>query len=954
MTKENKKLKPYQILILGCLLSPLIILNSNFLNVQRATNKVNIEKKNLFDKIILNRKLEGEGDGEEEEPLTGSNKVCNKGSEELRDYYKTGDLTKIGLNDDTIKCEEKGQAYFDALINIITKYVGEDSEEATPGSGGETPGSGEGTPEGGEDTGEGTPGAGGDAPGTGGDAPGTGGDAPGTGGDASGTGGGTPGTGGDAPGTGGDASGTGGDASGTGGDASGTGGRRLNRKLDVSINDMQDDLIAYVQHIIPIVAFLVIAILSIPGWLICCFCCCCNCCCCCCCKKPGCKIPCFIFTYIFYSLAVVICIYGLSQTNKAFVGLANTECSILKFFDQVLDGEKKEEPPRWAGITGINDILDGLYREIDDMDTETKDALQNGINAINTQKEDFIGLMNSSAEFFRNPEDKTKYDSNYLTGIYHKQFDNYNAEGQYVLDLVNMFGRFDENKEKFIPANSTLDAWEFEYKTVAGIADEYIDNAKKGFDEIISGNKGELLKSLDQGKSTLEELRSSFDDIKSQIADPIIDYSDLIDDYGKLGSKLVFGVLALMNVALAVLVLLICFCSGKMCTNCCCCRCICKFFTHLLWNILALLMIVTFLVGFIFSLVGTIGNDVMNVIKFVVSEENIGQGGKGILINKLGDAKKYLNTCINGEGNIEKDLGLSLEQIDSFDLVNEAEEKINYAKGEFESKKEIRVTYNAFSSLMTKRGDLSDEAIFLIPEGKDFNNGDKSDFLPFLGVLTEMNIEIQKLDNTDPHKKESWAVRDFGSNTCGENDATSYAENVVFSPQKCKPYDRLWISSSDNDEIKVRAQIISDTVDQIFKVKNIYQTQLDELNLKYTDYLNAYIGALDTFKTTISKITSKLREFIGDGKSLFGFINGKFIGSNLKIILKYLKSALGNDIQTSGICLLIVGCSLALSISSTILLIVVINTDIDNNKLIQNNQIPEYKLNSGGRVIQYQ
>ena len=68
-------------------------------------------------------------------------------------------------------------------------------------------------------------------------------------------------------------------------------------------------------------------------------------------------------------------------------------------------------------------------------------------------------------------------------------------------------------------------------------------------------------------------------------------------------------------------------------------------------------------------------------------------------------------------------------------------------------------------------------------------------------------------------------------------------------------------------------------------------------------------------------------------------------------MLKYLKEAFGGDLYTIGICLILVGCSLALSISSTILLIVVINTDIDNNKKKDN--IPENPYNADVRVIQY-
>ena len=74
----------------------------------------------------------------------------------------------------------------------------------------------------------------------------------------------------------------------------------------------------------------------------------------------------------------------------------------------------------------------------------------------------------------------------------------------------------------------------------------------------------------------------------------------------------------------------------------------------------------------------------------------------------------------------------------------------------------------------------------------------------------------------------------------------------------------------------------------------------------------------------------------------------------MKIILKYLKEALGNDFYTVGVCLILVGCSLILAISSTILLIIIINIDIAKKKEeIKNNGIPEYPINSDGRVIRY-
>ena len=287
MTNERKKnspnLKPYHIILLTYILSQLINMNLNYVNNKRAQKKIYKEKSKLFEKILKARKLEenegGEEEGEEEgeegesKPLKGSDKVCAKGHEELREYYKTGDLSKIGEKDNGITCEDKDKAYLKALINIIKTATGDEGENSE---------------------------------------------------------------------------------------------NQETRNL-LEVDSIKDDATTYIMHMLPIFIFLVIGILTLPAWPVCCFCCCCNCCCCCCCKKPKCKIPCFIFTYVFYALSVAICIYGLTQSNSVFVGIADTECSMLKFFDQVLEGEIKDSLPRWAGIDGINRILDNINQQIKDL-----------------------------------------------------------------------------------------------------------------------------------------------------------------------------------------------------------------------------------------------------------------------------------------------------------------------------------------------------------------------------------------------------------------------------------------------------------------------------------------------------------------------------------------------------------------------------------------------------------
>ena len=88
MTKENEesnqKLKFYHFIILGCLLSSLLIFNSNYVNNQRAEAKLNEEKSQLFDQIISQRYLQQKSNNSTDE-------ICARGSEDLIEYYKTGD-----------------------------------------------------------------------------------------------------------------------------------------------------------------------------------------------------------------------------------------------------------------------------------------------------------------------------------------------------------------------------------------------------------------------------------------------------------------------------------------------------------------------------------------------------------------------------------------------------------------------------------------------------------------------------------------------------------------------------------------------------------------------------------------------------------------------------------------------------------------------------------------------
>ena len=488
-TKFKRELKPYHIFIISCLLASLMILNSNNVNNQRASLKLAEENGKTFSDMAKLRKLEDSQSTKE---------ICSRASDKLNEYYKTGELSKIDLDKEPIKCEDQDKSYMKALIDLVRDYVGNDDD-----------------PEPQENL--------------------------------------------------------------------------RNLKEDIDTEKLKE----YIMKVIPFAIFAVIGILSIFGWIGCCIFCCCDCCCCCCCKQEGCRIPCFVFSYVFYALVVAGRIYGLTQSNKIFVGLANTECSILKFFGEALNGEAKQSLPRWAGINGIKGLLDRLVITITNLKDTSYSTLNDGITSIGNKKNTFRGQMEEAGKAFFQDPSYENYKGVYSKDYNSKGINNYPLKDIYVFDVVKKFGK--KVGEDTYTEQSFLYMWNEEFSLVAGRADDYLKIAHDGFKDILDTSFGTVTDGLRDGSSNLDKVTKPFSDAEKEIGDILNDYAGYIDEYGKMGVKIVFSILMVMNIALGVLILMIYMFSSKACADCCFFRCLFKCCTHALWNILALMMILAFL-----------------------------------------------------------------------------------------------------------------------------------------------------------------------------------------------------------------------------------------------------------------------------------------------------------------------------------------------------------------------
>ena len=537
---KSSKINPIYIFAF-IIISGFLLLNSN--------NIINKSIKEQFLPQIILRAL-GSKDFQE-----GTNDVCNKGTEELKEYYETGDLSSLGIKDNnsSISTDIDNEEHIKALIDIVRGATGEQTAE-----------------------------------------------------------------------------------------------------------DTTENLKIYGKHLIVPLIFMFAGVLAIPGWIICCSCCSCNCCCCCCCTNIVCKIPFFIVTYACYIAVLCVSIYGLSIYDPVFTGLADTECSILKFFNETLEGETREELPKWAGINEIENILTNTVTQLDNLPIEMGTTLNSNKQLIEDKRRDFEAIMDGNSDSI-DPSGTGKY------------------------------GNFDKNTQKAVPVGSYMDLWYKEYSVFASNSKTFLNQAQGNFQNLISDNT--LSSSLNQGKSVIGDIGNSISNIKDGVADIIIDYSDVIDDYGKLGFKVLFSVLAAIDGATAGLMLLLCLTSGKFCNKCCLCRCIFKLGLHLLWNIMALFMVITLISGSLITSLGTAGSDLTTSINYFISPDNLNLSDPSKKPMLFGDVGTKLNKCFNDDGDITSDIGISIGGTSSFNNLSQIVQNIETIENSFNSIKDDKPAY---------------------------------------------------------------------------------------------------------------------------------------------------------------------------------------------------------------------------------------------------------------------
>ena len=817
---------------------------------------INNKKKFILKKIDTKRRLIDFQDEFEKdnEYIYEADKICSSISDELSQYYKTGELSHIDLDDISIECPDKDKDYMRALISIVENILSNGNNNIDDNN---------------KDN-------------------------------------------------------------------------NTNDNTDSIYNDENiyyenndKNKKIYLNRIIPFIIFGVISLISFIGWIGCIifsfrksfwcnyF------------KKDSLFIPLYLFVLIPSIFILFFNIYGLVQTNKIFYSLSNAQCSFLKFFHIALFGEEKNEGAKWLGIKGVGNILEHLKEKLNQMRYENiSSKFDDYMEKLEIKNNEFLfELKNVHKKLYKEDEitPLEGYCIDYTNNLYfieNNQGDTttkYYLNGTYVLDIVPIFGKYNEENKSF---SGYISAWNEEISEFKNNSTGSMNKLKSSFQNILIKNLEPIMNGLENGLNKLKDLIQPFQNIYNNQSKRLYKFSKKIGIIVNMVLNILFSLMILLIILLNIIFIIYkynyCFKFEKYQ----------KILISIIWNLLAFFMVISFLLGSAIGSIGQVGVDLTSAFSYIVSLDNFNNTKNSILINKFKKGKDILEECILREGNLSQLFELS-DYIDDFNIINNNKKEIIYY---IEHIKYLKANYPAYNNLKSV---LANKTEFINNTELYYHNSINIDEkmlqkINFDFVLKRLNEEIGE------KYYEQWdKINGEKSFECYRDKIEGLLpKNIFLHPWTCEPIDRDGMEYA-NINIKNYAKIASDIID-LLKYANgtknpgiegfhNYYEVINELKYIYNEYLNTYSNTLEFFYKNIEETINFVDGRNVSDKNTFSFLDGKFIKTNIKITLKHLKYSFGKNIYTLGIFLIVIGFELIFPISSSILLLIVLDYIKNNN-----------------------
>jgi methyl-accepting chemotaxis protein len=645
----------------------------------------------------------------------------------------------------------------------------------------------------------------------------------------------------------------------------------------------------YYKRILPYCVFIVFAILLFFFWIGYCCCCCCPCCCC---KQKGkencCRFLSFLIALIMNGVVIVGCVYGLASTKNLLKSANGTTCAISKFYTHLMDGDESLQNPRWVGSNEISSIIQKVIDELDGINEKTK------LLSENQEKLEFE--YNQYMEYVDNNE---------------KNIENYVVSNPDPDKSENVIPNYAYGRrEKVNDLNSYIT--------------EIVDSVNSLAEKVVS------LKDSDNIVDTKSKLNDAVKQIKD-ISDVFSNLEDILDNLltnqkyaNKYANKIFYCFFVVIAGLEIISIFLLLFLVGKVCFK------LPKCILHIIWNINQIIMIVIFILGGALGIVGVVLTDGIDVFNNVASSENLVESEEPILLDDE-STNNYINICFNGNGNINDELDINTEEIDSLNSI-----------------------YQSYSNFTDLNTDVIVESIDNFTKYyKDLQNNinnvtfkyknEPNNYYFVIKYLTDFETYSDGNNKNTLQKDKKinhiWKFNYNENYTCPYNNfPNSFTnKNSCYNVSDYKNYD---LSSYETILIKEKFSNLKQASDvYLNKFYNFYTDCNDQLN-NIIDVNNNYKSKIDNIKiyANLSLIYSQditktlfdiFEKYIDEGNYILDIINCQFLGRDKNITFYELDQKFSSNTIKMATDFLTIACGMALG---TFFSLIVINRYKEDKK----------------------
>ena len=650
-----------------------------------------------------------------------------------------------------------------------------------------------------------------------------------------------------------------------------------------------EDAKEYFSHSPGYIFILVLIILLIILWIPYTICVCCKCCKCIpevCLKCPNIMI---IGAVILCGLVLINCFIGYSENSNILNGIYGLGCSALKIEQHLIKGDDyKSEKPYWAGINEIVNKLEETSNEISTLKDKT-DEVKSQLKKIEPSFSDFA--QNLTNEYNTRKDQKLK---------------NPTPEGgEFTPDYLLKYGPVTTKETALWAINEELSGFKTEsfdnINTVIGV----IDIAEKTKDITVN----------------IEEIKNDINryvnDIDKTIGDQVRKYDtdlDLVNHYSRIAMNILFSVNLALGLGVGASLILILCCK---CGNCILC---------ISWFFLYALMILSFLLGAAFGLIGSFFQDISgganNILKDLSS------------INIEQEYKDIAEICLHGNGSLAQsnliDINIDTSIIDNiYNLENNITAGINeIEKYKFQS---IETNEEIYQEIKSKPKAVVKELNYTLNEIQKYIDASSSSTYVSSKTLIYDEWEINKEDCNYNYISPKPNAR----NLLEENSSC-----LVITEWSLEGIqERYQNILSNKDEV-----VILDTVEKYYKsineFMNSHNNLMNDIIDKNSEFNNSFISigkeeirVLENIKGIIKPFREIFEEIVGNG-SIFEILNCQFLKRDVNKVLEQLYDGFGSSFKvTSNLLLMISVYELAMT-----LVILIVVTAVKKSEKVDSKQ----------------